>query len=234
MYVNDQLNRIVEHGWPCLASELDEEYWARLRSFLDRERSLHTIYPPAEDVFRALALTSLDKTKVVIVGQDPYPGPGKADGLCFSVRRDVRSLPPSLRNIRTELLSDWGTELPPHGSLERWAAQGVLLINTLFTVRQCAARSHRASGWRWFADAVIRCVKAKEERVVFLAWGRDAQKVIGGLDASRHVMISTSHPSPRSARVAAPIPFLGSHPFTKANEALESEGLRPIEWSLND
>ena len=211
-----------------LQTEFDQPYMAELKRFLLAEREAgKRIFPAGANWFRALDLTPLDKVKVVILGQDPYHGPGQAHGLCFSVPNGVRP-PPSLVNIYKELASDLGISPPAHGFLEHWARQGVLLLNSVLTVEMGLAASHRDRGWERFTDAVIRLVNAKPEPVVFMLWGSYAQKKAAFVDASRHLVLKAPHPSPLSAHSG----FLGCRHFSRANAFLEAQGLAPIDWAL--
>jgi len=211
-----------------LQSEFDQPYMAELKRFLLAERKAgKQIFPAGPNWFRALDLTPLDQVKVVILGQDPYHGPGQAHGLCFSVPDGVRP-PPSLVNIYKELLSDLGVGPPAHGFLEHWARQGVLLLNSVLTVEMGQAASHRDRGWEQFTDAVIRLVNSKQQPVVFMLWGSYAQKKAAFVDTDRHLVLKAPHPSPLSAHSG----FLGCKHFSKANAFLESKGLAPIDWSL--
>ncbi|MEY2554545.1 MAG: uracil-DNA glycosylase [Ilumatobacteraceae bacterium] len=212
-----------------LRGELEKPYWSELQQFVAGERARHTVFPPADQVFAALHLTAFETTRVVLLGQDPYHGPGQAHGLCFSVRDGV-DLPPSLTNIYTELRSDLGIATPLHGNLEAWARQGVLLLNTCLTVRAGAAASHQGKGWEQFTDEVLRTVNAKPHRVVFILWGAHARKKKALIDTSRHTVIESAHPSPLSAHNG----FFGSKPFSRANAALIEAGLEPIDWRLPD
>jgi uracil-DNA glycosylase len=213
---------------PVLRAELDKPYWAELQQFVAAERERCAVYPPAPEVFRALHLTPYAETKVVILGQDPYHGADQAHGLCFSVRRGVAP-PPSLVNIRKELKDDLGIDAPPHGDLEAWALQGVLLLNSSLTVRAGQAGSHAGKGWETFTDAVLRAVNAKTERVVFILWGAFARKKKALIDLDRHVVIESAHPSPLSAHNG----FFGSRPFSRANAALVAAGREPVDWSIS-
>ena len=178
-------------------------------------------------MFAALHLTALSQVKVLILGQDPYHGPGQAHGLCFSVRPGTPP-PPSLKNIFTELRDDLGIEAPAHGDLSAWARQGVLLLNATLTVRARQAASHQGKGWERFTDAVIRAVNDKPERVVFILWGNAARKKPALVDTDRHVVVESAHPSPLSAHRG----FFGSRPFSRANEALVAAGREPVDWRL--
>ena len=214
---------------PVLRDQFELPYWNDLQEFVADERRRHPVHPPAEDVFAALHLTPLADVKVMILGQDPYHGPGQAHGLCFSVRRGVRT-PPSLANIHKELHADLGLAIPDHGNLERWARQGVLLLNATLTVRGGAAGSHQRHGWEIFTDQVIRVVAAKPEPVVFLLWGSSARRKRELIDTGRHTIIESVHPSPLSARNG----FFGSRPFSRANAALIAAGREPVDWNLTD
>ena len=219
----------LHESWKApLRHEFDADYMAQLRSFLVAEKAAgKRIFPKGAEWFRAMDLTPLDKVRVVILGQDPYHGPGQAHGLCFSVKPGVPP-PPSLVNIYKELQSDLGIERPRHGFLEHWAQQGVLLLNSVLTVEMAKAASHQGKGWERFTDAVIRLVNAKEEPVVFLLWGAYAQKKAAFVDTSKHLVLKAAHPSPLSAHNG----FLGCRHFSKCNAFLESKGLPPIDWSL--
>ena len=212
---------------PVLREEFAKPYWADLQRFVADERARTTVYPPHDDVFAALHQTPYAEVKVVIIGQDPYHGPGQAHGLCFSVQPGV-ALPPSLRNIYRELRDDLGIEPPGHGCLDAWTAQGVLLLNTSLTVRAGKAASHQGKGWETFTDEVIRTVSAKEEPVVFILWGAAARKKKALIDRQRHTIVESAHPSPLSAHNG----FFGSRPFSKTNAALEAAGRPPIDWRI--
>lgn len=212
---------------PLLRDQFELPYWRQLQEFVQQERAQHTVYPPHDDVFAALHLTAYADVKVLILGQDPYHGPGQAHGLCFSVRPDV-DVPPSLLNIHKELSDDIGCPVPGHGNLEHWARQGVLLLNTTLTVRARQAASHQRKGWETFTDRVIEVVNAKPERVVFVLWGGAARKKKALVDRERHVVIESPHPSPLSAHKG----FFGTKPFSRTNEALVSTGREPIDWCI--
>lgn len=200
----------------------------QLRTYLLAEKaSGKQIYPRGREWFRALDLTPLDKVRVVILGQDPYHGPGQAHGLCFSVKPGVRP-PPSLVTIYKELQSDLGIPRANHGFLEHWAQQGVLLLNSVLTVEMAKAASHQKKGWERFTDAVIRLVNAKDQPVVFMLWGAYAQKKAAFVDAEKHLVLKAAHPSPLSAHNG----FLGCRHFSQCNTFLESKGLAPIDWAL--
>lgn len=213
--------------WRTLEPETRTEGFCALVAFLRDEARRYTIYPPAADVWRALELTPLRNVRVLLLGQDPYPGAGHAHGLCFSVRPGVKP-PASLRNIFRELEADTGEASPRSGSLEPWAKQGVLMLNAVLTVRAGVPNSHRGRGWEAFTDAIIRCVSAKREPVAFALWGAYAQKKAGLVDARRHAVVTAAHPSPLSARRG----FLGSRPFTRINEALKGAGRPEVDWRL--
>jgi len=212
---------------PILRSEFDEPYWNELQSFIAAERAQHTVYPPHDEVFRALHLTPFADTRVLILGQDPYHGPGQANGLAFSVADGVQ-VPPSLQNIHKELESDLGIPRPTHGNLERWATNGVLLLNATLTVRARSAASHQKRGWETFTDRVIGAVNDKSDPVAFILWGASARKKKKLIDLDRHTVIESAHPSPLSAHRG----FFGSAPFSRTNRALADAGLRPVDWTL--
>jgi uracil-DNA glycosylase len=211
-----------------LQSALASQETLALQSFLDAEMAAgKTIYPPHDAWFHALELTPLDEVRVVILGQDPYHGPGQAHGLCFSVPPGLRP-PPSLNNIYKELESDLGLPRPPHGFLEHWARQGVLLLNSVLTVEMAKAASHSKKGWEPFTDAIIAHVNDKAEPVVFMLWGAYAHKKVANVDSSRHLLLKAAHPSPLSAHNG----FLGCKHFSQCNAFLVSNGLPPIDWTL--
>lgn len=220
---------IGEPTWQtALLDEFDKPYLKGLSQFLQEEADAgKVIFPPRQELFSALNLTTLPDVKVVILGQDPYHGMGQAHGLSFSVKQGVK-LPPSLKNIYKELSSDLGIARASHGFLEHWAQQGVLLLNAVLTVESGKANSHQRRGWEQFTDAVIQQVAASQSPVVFILWGAYAQKKATMVDESRHLVIRTAHPSPLSAHNG----FWGTKPFSKANEFLQKHGRQPIDWAL--
>ena len=218
----------VPEGWrDRLVLVTESPSFAALRDFMAQERAAYTVFPPEEDVFNALRLTPYADAKVLILGQDPYYGPGQAHGLAFSVRPGVRP-PPSLQNIYKELRTDIPGFTPPrHGYLAHWASQGVLLLNAVLTVRQAEPNSHAGHGWEAFTDAVIRALNDKPERVVFVLWGAYARKKAKLVTGKQHTIIESAHPSPLSVAK-----FLGTRPFSQVNAALEEVGETPIDWQL--
>ena len=211
-----------------LAQEFSKSYMFDLRAFLLAEKAEgKEIYPKGNQWFHALDATPLDQVRVVILGQDPYHGEGQAHGLCFSVQPGVRP-PPSLVNIFKEMKTDLGLDAPGHGCLEAWATQGILLLNSVLTVEANRAASHAGKGWEKFTDAVIAQVNALPHPVVFMLWGAYAQKKAGFVDATRHHIIKSAHPSPLSAHTG----FFGSRPFSKANDFMIGKGLQAIDWKL--
>ncbi len=220
----------METTWrPVLIAETQKPYWSALQQFVRRERQTYTVYPPEKDVYNALHLTPYEQVSVLILGQDPYHGPGQAHGLSFSVRHGVPQ-PPSLVNIFKELHADLGCAIPGHGCLEHWAKQGVLLLNAVLTVRAHQPTSHKGRGWETFTDAVIRAVNAKPDRVVFVLWGAYARAKKTLIDRARHIIIESAHPSPLSADNG----FFGSRPFSKINAALREVGRPEIDWQIPD
>jgi uracil-DNA glycosylase len=213
-----------------VGSEVGKPYFRRLEEFVERERGEFEVYPAEGETFQALELTPYGKVSVALLGQDPYPGPNQAHGLCFSVKPGVR-VPASLRNIFKELKSDLPDfRVPNNGYLASWARQGILMLNTVLTVRAGAIGSHRGKGWETFTDAVIEKVNAKKDTVVFLLWGRDAQSKADRIDESRHVVLRAAHPSPLSARHG----FFGTRPFSAVNRALRDAGKPEIDWQIPD
>jgi uracil-DNA glycosylase len=219
----------LHESWKAaLLPEFQLDYMAQLKAFLVAEKAAGKhVFPKGVEWFRAMDLTPLDRVRVVILGQDPYHGPGQAHGLCFSVKPGVPP-PPSLVNIYKELQSDLGIARPRHGFLEHWAQQGVLLLNSVLTVEMAKAASHQGKGWERFTDAVIRLVNAKSDPVVFLLWGAYAQKKAAFVDGSRHLVLKAAHPSPLSAHNG----FLGCRHFSQCNAFLASKGMPPIDWAL--
>ncbi|WP_449354565.1 uracil-DNA glycosylase [Virgibacillus natechei] len=221
---------ILRNDWaPKMDKEFQKDYYLQLRSFLKNEYQTQTVYPHMNAIFNALHYTSYENTKVVILGQDPYHGPNQAHGLSFSVKPGVTT-PPSLINIYKELQVDMGIPIPSHGCLINWAKQGVLLLNTVLTVRGGQANSHKGKGWEHFTNEVIRQVNAKEEPVVFFLWGRNAQAKEEFITSSHHHIIKSPHPSPFSAHKG----FFGSRPFSRANQFLREAGRSEIDWSISD
>ena len=219
---------VLPESWAePLAGEVEQPYFRRLAEFVAAERAQHQVFPPRGEVFAALEATPYEDVRVVILGQDPYHDDGQAHGMCFSVRPGTR-IPPSLRNIYKELHADLGLPIPETGYLMPWARRGVLLLNTVLTVRAHEAASHKGQGWERFTDAVIRAVSARERPVVFVLWGNHAKKKLPLIDTERHVVVQGAHPSPLSARK-----FLGSRPFSQINEGLEALGQPPVDWSLD-
>jgi uracil-DNA glycosylase len=208
-----------------LATEFEKDYFGELTQFVKTEYTTQVIYPPAKQIFSAFDSCSFDDTKVVIIGQDPYHGAGQANGLCFSVSDGVKP-PRSLDNIFKEIKSDLGKPIPTSGNLERWAKQGVLLLNATLTVRAASPGSHQNKGWETFTDEVIKIISEQKRDVVFILWGAYAQKKGEVIDRNKHFVLASPHPSPFSADRG----FFGSKPFSKTNEYLRSKGLREIEW----
>lgn len=218
----------LKNDWaPLLAAEFEKPYYKKLEQFLDEEYKTQVIYPIASDIFNALHYTSYEDTKVVILGQDPYHGPNQAHGLSFSVQPEVK-IPPSLLNMYKELQSDLGHEVPNNGYLVKWAEQGVLLLNTVLTVRQGEANSHKGKGWEIFTDRIIELLNEREKPVIFVLWGRHAQAKKKIITNQNHYMIESVHPSPLSARRG----FFGSKPYSKINEMLFSMGEKEIDWRI--
>lgn len=216
----------IEEGWKSqLKDEFNKPYFTELVRFVKEEYSTKTIYPPSKLIFNAFNCTPFNEVKVVIVGQDPYHQPNQAHGLCFSVNDGVR-IPPSLVNIYKEINLDLGTPIPTSGNLERWAKQGVLLLNATLTVSASAAGSHQGKGWEQFTDSVINSLSANSDNLVFMLWGSYAQKKGATIDQSKHLVVKSVHPSPLSAHRG----FFGNKHFSRANEYLISKGKSPIDW----
>jgi uracil-DNA glycosylase len=214
-------------GWESISAELDKLYFHELARFVAGERERGPVFPPPEEVYAALARTPYERVNVLLLGQDPYHDLGQAHGMCFSVREGVRP-PPSLVNIFKELRDDLGVAVPQSGCLTKWADQGVLLLNAVLTVRAHQPNSHKDKGWEKFTDAVIRTVNDRPEPVVFVLWGGYAQKKEKLIDAARHTVIKSAHPSPLSGHNG----FFGSRPFSKINEALRAAGKAEVDWAL--
>jgi uracil-DNA glycosylase len=217
--------KIAELWKSKLEKEFQSDYFNTLIDFVKSEYTLGPVYPPGKEIFRAFDCCDFDTARVVIIGQDPYHGAGQANGLCFSVRPGIR-MPPSLLNIFKEIRNDLGKPIPPNGDLERWANQGVLLLNATLTVKASTPGSHQNKGWENFTDAVIKIVSSEKENVVFLLWGAYAQKKASLIDASKHLILQSAHPSPFSADRG----FFGNKHFSKTNAYLKSKGLKEIDW----
>ena len=211
----------------ALSPEFKKPYYKRLRDTVVQEYAHYQIYPSKHDLYAAMHLTPLDKVKVVILGQDPYHEPGQAHGLCFSVPEGVK-IPPSLENIYKEMHDDLGLDIPRHGNLTAWAQQGVLLLNTLLTVRAHQAFSHRGIGWEQFTDAIIEAVDKEDRPIVFLLWGSPAQRKSELLHNPKHLVLKAPHPSPLSAYRG----FFGCRHFSKCNEFLTEHGVEPVDWRI--
>lgn len=220
----------IENDWlEVIGDEFKKNYYRELYKFVKSEYSNYIIYPNADDIFNAFHFTPLSKVKVVILGQDPYHNVGQAHGLCFSVKPDV-SIPPSLENIYQELHDDIGCKIPNNGYLEKWAKQGILMLNTVLTVRAHQAGSHQGKGWETFTDAVIEAVNAQDRPIVFILWGKPAQMKKKMLTNPKHMILEAPHPSPLSAFRG----FFGSRPFSQTNAFLEQNGLKPIDWQIEN
>lgn len=221
------MKEIIHNSWQqVLEKEFTKPYYLQLRKFLKNEYQTKTIYPDMYRIFSALELTPYEEVKVVILGQDPYHGPNQAHGLAFSV--ESGKIPPSLQNIYKEMNSDLGILPANHGNLTHWAKQGVLLLNTVLTVRAGEANSHQGQGWEQFTDSIIQALNERKQPVVFILWGRPAQQKSKMIDKKKHIIIASAHPSPLSAYRG----FFDSHPFSKTNAALAALGEKPIDWQL--
>lgn len=221
---------MIENDWlEPLNPEFRKPYYAELFKFVKEEYASRKVFPPADDIFNAFHLTPLSQVKVVILGQDPYHNDGQAHGLCFSVKPDV-DVPPSLVNIYQELHDDLGCDIPNNGYLTKWAEQGVLMLNTVLTVRAHQANSHRGKGWEEFTDAAIRILNEQDRPIVFILWGSPAQKKAAMLHNPKHLILKSPHPSPLSAYRG----FFGSRPFSQTNEFLERNGLEPVDWQIEN
>ncbi|WP_373868072.1 uracil-DNA glycosylase [Halobacillus andaensis] len=221
-----RLSVFINDWADVLGSELEKDYYTNLREYLKKEYGTHRVFPNMYDIFAAFQRTSYENTKVVILGQDPYHEEGQAHGYSFSVPKGVK-VPPSLKNIYKELQEDMGVEPPNHGNLEAWADEGVLLLNNVLTVRAHEAHSHKGAGWEKLTDRVIELLNQRERPLVFILWGRPAQKKAASVDQDKHCIIQSPHPSPLSAYRG----FFGSRPFSRANEFLEEVKEKPIDWS---
>lgn len=218
----------IGNDWDrILDGEFEKEYYLKLREFLKKEYASGVIYPSMYDIFNSLKATPYDKVKVVILGQDPYHGPGQAHGMCFSVKKGV-ALPPSLKNIFKELANDMNCTVPSHGCLTEWAEQGVLLLNTVLTVREGQANSHKGKGWEIFTDTVIRRLDHREKPMVFMLWGGNAKAKASLIENPAHLVLTAAHPSPLSAHNG----FFGCGHFSRANEFLLENGMEPIRWQI--
>lgn len=220
--------RIVTSWLEILKGEFNSSYFLDLKKFLIEEKQKHTIFPPGERIFAAFNYTPFEKVKVVILGQDPYHGAGQANGLCFSVNNGIKP-PPSLVNIFKEIHSDLGTPIPSHGNLEKWAMQGVLLLNATLTVRESQAGAHQNRGWELFTDKVITNLSDKKTGIVFILWGNYAQAKEALIDQTKHHILKAAHPSPFSAYKG----FFGCKHFSQTNNILAQNGLSPIDWNIN-
>lgn len=221
----------IANDWlEAISDEFKQPYYKELYQFVKEEYATRVIYPPADDIFNALHLTPLSKVKVLILGQDPYHNEHQAHGLSFSVLPEQKEIPPSLQNIFKELQSDLGCEIPNNGYLKKWADQGVLLLNTVLTVRAHQANSHQKRGWEQFTDAIIRAVNEQDRPVVSMLWGRPAQSKISMLTNKKHLVLTAPHPSPLSAYRG----FFGCRHFSKANDFLQKNGVKPIDWQIEN
>lgn len=221
----------ISNDWlGAVEAEFKKPYYKDLYRFVRSEYASHTVYPPADEIFNAFHFTPLSEVKVLILGQDPYHNPHQAHGLCFSVPEDQEEIPPSLQNIYQELHDDIGCRIPNNGNLKKWADEGVLLLNTVLTVRAHQPNSHRGHGWEEFTDAVIRAVNAQDRPIVYLLWGRPAQAKSAMLDNPKHLVLKAPHPSPLSAYRG----FFGCRHFSQANRFLEEHGVSPVDWQIDD
>lgn len=221
----------IQNDWlQAVGGEFRKPYYKELYDFVKEEYSTRVIYPPADDIFNALHLTPLKEVKVVILGQDPYHNEHQAHGLSFSVLPDQREIPPSLQNIYKELHDDLGCYIPDNGYLEKWARQGVLMLNTVLTVRAHQANSHQGHGWEQFTDAILAAVNQEDRPIVYLLWGRPAQSKIPMLTNPKHLILKAPHPSPLSAYRG----FFGCRHFSQTNAFLESHGASPIDWQIEN
>lgn len=218
----------LEASWlNVLRTEFEQDYMKSLKAFLVEEQTKHTVYPPNSEIFSAFQHTPFSNVRVVILGQDPYHGPGEAHGLSFSVKKGIR-VPPSLRNIYKELKSDLNIDPPPHGHLVEWAERGVLLLNTVLTVRHKTADSHKNKGWEIFTDRAIQELSNQRDNLVFILWGSKARAKLPLIDTNKHHIVQSAHPSPLAVRYG----FFGSKPFSKTNAYFQTIGQEPIDWSI--
>ncbi|MEY8236316.1 uracil-DNA glycosylase [Lachnospiraceae bacterium 66-29] len=221
---------MLQNDWlEAVGGEFKKPYYTDLYKFVKEEYSNEIVYPPSDDIFNAMHLTPLSEVKVLILGQDPYHNQGQAHGLCFSVQPDV-AIPPSLKNIYKELQSDLGCAIPNNGYLVKWAKQGILMLNTVLTVRAHKPLSHQGKGWEQFTDAIIEAVNAQDRPIVYMLWGKPAQRKASMLNNPKHLVLKAAHPSPLSASHG----FFGCKHFSQANQFLEENGMQPIDWQIED
>lgn len=222
---------MIENDWlPAVEAEFKKPYYRELYNFIREEYGKTVVYPPADDIFNAFHFTPLSEVKVLLLGQDPYHNVNQAHGLSFSVLPEQKDIPPSLQNIYKELQDDMGCYIPNNGYLKKWADQGVLLLNTVLTVRAHQANSHQGRGWEQFTDAVIQAVNAQDRPIVYFLWGRPAQMKASMLTNPKHLILKAPHPSPLSAYRG----FFGCKHFSMANEFLEKNGIEPIDWQIEN
>jgi uracil-DNA glycosylase len=227
--MTQSIDPAIDISWKTmLYDEFQSDYFHDLKNFLIAEKKKYPVYPPGSEIFAAFNYTTFENVKVVIIGQDPYHGKGQANGLCFSVKAGIPK-PPSLQNIFKELNNDLDLPIPKNGNLEKWAREGVLLLNATLTVRAGQAGSHQNKGWEKFTDAVINKLSKEKKNLVFILWGNYAQAKSHLIDSTKHHMIKSPHPSPFSADRG----FFGSKPFSRTNKYLDDHGLEPIDWDLN-
>ena len=222
---------MIQNDWlDEISGEFKKPYYAQLFRFVQKEYSTYVVYPPADEIFNAFHFTPLSKVKVVILGQDPYHNENQAHGLSFSVKPEQKEIPPSLVNIYQELHDDLGCYIPNNGYLKKWADQGVLMLNTVLTVRAHRAKSHQGQGWEQFTDAVIEAVNHQDRPVVYMLWGRPAQSKIPMLTNPKHLILKAPHPSPLSAFRG----FMGCRHFSQANDFLKNNGVEPVDWQIEN
>ena len=221
---------MIQNDWLTeISGEFRKPYYAQLFHFIKQEYSTHVVFPPADEIFNAFHFTPLSQVKVVILGQDPYHNVNQAHGLSFSVKPEQKNIPPSLQNIYQELHDDLGCTIPDHGCLTKWAEQGVLMLNTVLTVRAHQANSHRGIGWEEFTDAAIMALNSQDRPIVFILWGGPAQRKKSMLNNPKHLILTAPHPSPLSAFRG----FFGSRPFSQTNRFLEEHGIKPVDWQID-